>query len=1428
MKRFGQAIGIYICFIFLPHLVVADFLYTDCGGFLTEERGFIKSPKFPDRFPTPISCHWVIQAPPERKIILYFTQYFLRSGFYLSEYDKYESEESYTGKNNLGEINFEDEFTSLVAYKPFVVITFNVRDNGNIHLRVEDYLQDVYGFNITYEVVGVEEKVGRDACSVHECSYLGNCMANFNYSEYRCHCFEGFFGNECQYGPYCDPDKGTNMCENGGRCRYFYGSLVNTCECPPGYEGSKCHLKTDRPFNEAVTMPEDCENLGCSQLCEQSQDGSFYCSCVEGFKLDTDNATCMEKEMYRITASVPVRKDVIIPGGFTSPHEDVTARLRERVIYTLDLSGIKSVTGFGFDGVRDQSGKNFMTFHFYVENIELELVNRGLQFLTTGDRLFGVDVDTDALRYQADPEMKLLGVEHYGQRPAVEGNLLTITCTARGSGQMKYRWYKDGSLLNTTLSQRNAWEIRIPRTLRNKQISILNIDGVEFYDKGEFTCEIEDFKEVDNASVIVDVITLPLLEMSPLAVSLTKGGATSFRCLSPDDTIEKGSFSYKWLKNGNQIPPDSTSEIIEDVFPTGRRLNIRNAQHSANYTCIITNPAGSTNKTAFLFVKKPEDIQGYCLQDIYEGITWKKTFGGCFDVQRCPTDTGDLRVIKALGYSRRSCECMEQRCEWSKPNFVKCQSGHLIITYDRLEKIKLGYQHDKMSSIWEDLYGLIRQARGKLYAGDVDVSSSILHTFVKTLAQYPSLAPQNGSYSLTSLLDLTNILLAEALLTSNEEKESLYVGPKVMQIMEMLCGLRLRNFNFSVGLHITNEKIVALVQDVRIVPPNASLPKLAHGTDKPSYVLARGSRSRREKVSISKNGHSDYSDVMYGHEPMFICYYVDMYSLLHDNYAEKIHDPDFVTGIRSVFPFDNFFLQKAKKAEIVFHHPRSVILQGSNETSCISWRTTRRFVTDHDILNGHWSVHDCNVVQRNATSTTCWCDVPGHFALVVKQINVTIPIVPETYEGILLSGCIASMCGLVATLIVYLFTWRHLVGETHCIHINFVLSLTVINAICILCLGKTQIQALCAAGKILLQFFYLAAFTFLFVEAVHMFVTVHARRSVSGGFLKYFLIGWGIPTLAAGSVVVASERYGYDERCREWCWLSDTHWHFYSFLVPVIVLVVAQLILCTVSAITVRGWKEEWRYKDRRKHMFTAGKCGVLQVLLTMSCVSGTFIEPSSNTSFVYMFLLVEIILGTAVFCFLVLMKRQIRLSIMYMLNRSEKSEMTRKFSSRSFKAYMMPEKIDEQRETIEESIHRHQSEINRNKFTRERKKQLEHLLGSSSSGGSASASASASGSGSASDNSRESQIRFMITPHRGPPTDAGISDIDNGEICSMKNTVDIHYISPVPEDEDVCDADVDDDHDDDDHDHDHVDCPSEILVCASRVADGSLVTLHT
>lgn len=194
-------------------------VFKDCGGFLREPRGVVHSPGFPDRFPVPLACRWIIHAPPGKKIVLYFTQYFLREAFYVTEYEQYTDELTYSGRKSLGQINFHDHIRTLVAYKPFLALDFALHHMTNIHLRVQEYLENVYGFNITYEVVDRGDRVRQDTCSVNDCSFLGHCIASADFSAYRCDCFPQFFGHECQYGPFCDPDKGINMCLNQGRCR---------------------------------------------------------------------------------------------------------------------------------------------------------------------------------------------------------------------------------------------------------------------------------------------------------------------------------------------------------------------------------------------------------------------------------------------------------------------------------------------------------------------------------------------------------------------------------------------------------------------------------------------------------------------------------------------------------------------------------------------------------------------------------------------------------------------------------------------------------------------------------------------------------------------------------------------------------------------------------------------------------------------------------------------------------------------------------------------------------------------------------------------------------------------------------------------------------------------------------------------------------
>ena len=97
-----------------------------CGRAINDSRGFIHTPSFPKRFPVPILCRWALQAPPGKKIVLYFTQFYMRESFQLTEYDSYTDEQTYRGRHELGTVSFEDEVTSFSVYRPWLVLKFQV------------------------------------------------------------------------------------------------------------------------------------------------------------------------------------------------------------------------------------------------------------------------------------------------------------------------------------------------------------------------------------------------------------------------------------------------------------------------------------------------------------------------------------------------------------------------------------------------------------------------------------------------------------------------------------------------------------------------------------------------------------------------------------------------------------------------------------------------------------------------------------------------------------------------------------------------------------------------------------------------------------------------------------------------------------------------------------------------------------------------------------------------------------------------------------------------------------------------------------------------------------------------------------------------------------------------------------------------------
>ena len=61
-----------------------------------------------------------------------------------------------------------------------------------------------------------------------------------------------------------------------------------------------------------------------------------------------------------------------------------------------------------------------------------------------------------------------------------------------------------------------------------------------------FTCEVQDFGDVQHKHVMVDVKGYPQVDLGPMSASIPKGQQVSMKCISPDDGWQQ--FVYDWFK----------------------------------------------------------------------------------------------------------------------------------------------------------------------------------------------------------------------------------------------------------------------------------------------------------------------------------------------------------------------------------------------------------------------------------------------------------------------------------------------------------------------------------------------------------------------------------------------------------------------------------------------------------------------------------------------------------------------------------------------------------------------------------------------------------------------------------------------------------------------------------------------------------------
>lgn len=236
-------------------------------------------------------------------------------------------------------------------------------------------------------------------------------------------------------------------------------------------------------------------------------------------------------------------------------------------------------------------------------------------------------------------------------------------------------------------------------------------------------------------------------------------------------------------------------------------------------------------------------------------------------------------------------------------------------------------------------------------------------------------------------------------------------------------------------------------------------------------------------------------------------------------------------------------------------------LQHSEENfnpNCSFWSYSKHTMT------GVWSTQDCRLLATNRTHTTCSCTHLTSFAVLMAHVEVKkadsmhdLLLDVITWVGILLS---------LVCLLICIFTFcffRGLQSDRNTIHKNLCISLFIAESLFLVGINRADQPIACAVFAALLHFFFLAAFTWMFLEGVQLYIMLVEVFESEHSRTKYFyLAGYGVPAvIVAVSAAVDYRSYGTDRVC----WLRLDTYFIWSFIGPATLIIMLNVIFLGIA-----------------------------------------------------------------------------------------------------------------------------------------------------------------------------------------------------------------------------------------------------------------------
>ncbi|KAK7945537.1 hypothetical protein WMY93_001265 [Mugilogobius chulae] len=323
--------------------------------------------------------------------------------------------------------------------------------------------------------------------------------------------------------------------------------------------------------------------------------------------------------------------------------------------------------------------------------------------------------------------------------------------------------------------------------------------------------------------------------------------------------------------------------------------------------------------------------------------------------------------------------------------------------------------------------------------------------------------------------------------------------------------------------------------------------------------------------------------------------------------------------------------------------------------NCSFWNYSERS------MMGHWSTQGCKLLDTNKSHTTCSCNHLTNFAiLMAHKGNVADGSVHELLLTVITRmGIAVSLVCLAISLFTFCF-FRGLQSDRNTIHKNLCLNLFIGELVFLVGINMTEprafdlkppltfvrvssCQLVCSIIAGLLHFCFLAAFAWMCLEGVQLYLMlVEVFESEFSRRKYYYISGYLFPAAVVGiSAAIDYRSYGTQRAC----WLRVDNYFIWSFIGPVIVIIVVNVIILVVTMYKMVKHSTSMKPDSSRLGGIRSWVLGAfaLLCLLGLTWSFGLFFLNESSIVMAYLFTIFNTLQGMFIFIFHCLLQKKVR-----------------------------------------------------------------------------------------------------------------------------------------------------------------------------------------